>query len=119
MARFDDLKEVFGLLPTPYREDLEIHIDDLKKVANFCCESGQHGIVWSVMVGEFWFLGEEERQPGPKHIAEVAEMVGDRVKCIFGGAAGKFLPDEMRRGANGNMPACELADVLAKITELW
>ncbi len=25
----------------------------------------------------------------------------------------------MRRGANGNMPACELADVLAKITELW
>ena len=204
---------------------LEIHIDDLKKVANFCCESGQHGIVWPVMVGEFWFLGEEERirgtgrgagrgqrtparslrlfrdlgaagaalcesgaksrggfdyrhdagahrrghgnghvpaawlecstdqswckmptcthrcaasrwrklvdeipqveyvkeerQPGPKHIAEVAEMVGDRVKCIFGGAAGKFLPDEMRRGANGNMPACELADVLAKITELW
>ena len=62
---------------------------------------------------------KEERQPGPKHIAEVAEMVGDRVKCIFGGAAGKFLPDEMRRGANGNMPACELADVLAKITELW
>ncbi len=224
MTRFDDMKGVFGLLPTPYREDLEIHIDDLKKVANFCCESGQHGIVWPVMVGEFWFLGEEERirgldavleevngrlpvvfgcsgisvpqvllyaraaqkagadsiiamtpartdaatamdlyrrlagvfdgpimvqnadmyaplrgeqvaqlvdeipqveyvkeerQPGPKHIAEVADMVGDRVKCIFGGAAGKFLPDEMRRGANGNMPACELADVLAKITELW
>ena len=64
MARFDDMKGVFGLLPTPYREDLEIHIDDLKKAANFCCESGQHGIVWPVMVGEFWFLGEEERVRG-------------------------------------------------------
>jgi 4-hydroxy-tetrahydrodipicolinate synthase len=224
MARFDQMKGVFGLLPTPYSEDLEIHIDDLRAVANFCCESGQHGIVWPVMVGEFYFLGEEERvrgldavleevngrlpvvfgcsgvsipqvlgfaraaqnasadaiiamapdrcdqtsaiemfrrlaevydgpimvqnadryaplrgeqiaalvdeipqieyikeerQPCPKHIAEVAQLVGDKVKCIFGGAAGKFLPDELRRGANGSMPACELADVLAKVTQLW
>ena len=224
MARFDTMKGIFGLLPTPYREDLEIHTEDLRKVANFCCESGQHGIVWPVMVGEFWFLGEEERvrgldtvleevngrlpvvfgasgisvpqvllyaraaqkagvdsiiamapdrtdqagaidmyrrmaelfdgpimvqnadqyapltgeqvaalvdeipqieyvkeerQPGPKHIAEVAGLVSEQVKCIFGGAGGKFLPDELRRGARGNMPACELADVLVKITELW
>lgn len=224
MVRFDQMKGVFGLLPTPYSEDLEIHIDDLRAVANFCCESGQHGIVWPVMVGEFYFLGEEERvrgldavleevngrlpvvfgcsgvsvpqvlgfaraaqtasadaiiamapdrcdqataiemfrrlaevydgpimvqnadryaplrgeqiaalvdeipqieyvkeerQPCPKHIAEVAQLVGDKVKCIFGGAAGKFLPDELRRGANGSMPACELADVLAKVNELW
>ena len=224
MTRFDQMKGIFGLLPTPYREDLEIHTEDLKKVAAFCCESGQHGIVWPVMVGEFWFLGEEERirgldavleevngrlpvvfgcsgisipqvvlysraaqkagvdsiiamapartdqdgaidmyrrmaevfrgpimvqnadnyaplrgeqvaalvdeipqieyikeerQPGPKHIAEVADLVSDQVKCIFGGAGGKFLPDELRRGGNGNMPACELADVLAKFTELW
>ena len=62
---------------------------------------------------------KEERQPGPTHIAEVAGLVSDQVKCIFGGAGGKFLPDELRRGALGNMPACELADVLTKITELW
>ncbi len=224
MARFEHMKGIFGLLPTPYTEDYEIHIPDLRAVADFCCKSGQHGIVWPVMVGEFYFLGEEERirgldaileevngrlpvvfgcsgvsvpqvlkfaraaqkagadaiiamtpartnqaiaiemyhrmaevydgpimvqnadmyapltgeqiaklvedvpsieyikeerQPGPKHIAEVYEMVGDKVKCIFGGAAGKFLPDELRRGANGNMPACEVADVLTKIQELW
>jgi 4-hydroxy-tetrahydrodipicolinate synthase len=223
MARFDHLKGVFGLLPTPYKEDLEIHTQDLRAAADFCCKSGQHGIVWPVMVGEFYFLGEgerirnldavmeevngrlpvifgcsgisvpqvvlfakaaqqasadaviamapartnaemvmdmyrrmaevydgpivvqnhhqyaplngeqiatllddvpqieyikEERAPGPKHIAEVAELVGDRVKTIFGGAAGKFLPDEYRRGADGCMPACELADVLTKIMEL-
>lgn len=224
MARFDHMKGVFGLLPTPYQEDYEIHIPDLRAVADFCCRSGQHGIVWPVMVGEFYFLGEEERlrgldavleevngrlpvmfgcsgvslpqvlsfargaqkagadaviamapartdqkiaiemfhrladafdgplvlqnaaayaplngeqiarliedvpsieyikeerPPGPKHISEVYQLVGDRVKTIFGGAAGRFLPDELRRGANGCMPACEIADLLAKVMERW
>ncbi len=219
-----DYRGVFGLLPTPYREDLEIHLEDLRRGADFCCQTGQHGIVWPVMVGEFWFLGEserlralaavleevngrlpvifgcsgisipqvvlyaqaaaragadaviamapahtdqsgaialyhriaevfdgpivvqnsdryapltaeqiaalvdelpqvrcvkEEREPGPKHIAEVAHIFGDRVACIFGGAGGKYLPDELRRGAGGNMPACELADLLAKVVERW
>lgn len=224
MARFDHMKGIFGLLPTPYQEDYEIHIPDLRAVADFCCRSGQHGIVWPVMVGEFYFLGEEERlrgldavleevngrlpvmfgcsgvslpqvlsfargaqkagadaviamapartdqkiaiemfhrladafdgplvlqnaaayaplngeqiarliedvpsieyikeerPPGPKHISEVYKLVGDKVKTIFGGAAGRFLPDELRRGANGCMPACEIADLLAKVMERW
>ena len=224
MARFDHLKGVFGLLPTPYTEDYEIHTANLRAAADFCCRSGQHGIVWPVMVGEFYFLGEEERirnldpvldevngrlpvvfgcsgvsvpqvllfaraaqqagvdaviamapaqtnaaiamdmfrrladafhgpiilqnaaayapltgeqiarliedvpqieyvkeerPPGPRHIAEVQALVGDRVKTIFGGAAGKFLPDELRRGAGGCMPACEIADLLAKVFNLW
>src|SRR6266508_4006658 len=224
MARFDHLKGVFGLLPTPYTEDYEIHTADLRAAADFCCRSGQHGIGWPVMVGEFYFLGEaerirhlddvleevngrlpvvfgcsgvsvpqvllfaraaqkagadaviamapartnaavamdmfrrladaydgpiilqnavtyaplsgeqiatlvdeipqieyvkEERPPGPKHIAEVQRLVGDRVKTIFGGAAGKFMPDELRRGADGCMPACELADLLAIVMERW
>ncbi|HEX9441925.1 MAG TPA: dihydrodipicolinate synthase family protein, partial [Roseiflexaceae bacterium] len=203
MARFDHLKGVFGLLPTPYTEDYEIHTGDLRAAADFCCRSGQHGIVWPVMVGEFYFLGEqerirnldavldevngrlpvvfgcsgvsvpqvllfaraaqqagadaiiamapartnaaiaidmfkrladayhgpiilqnaaayapltgeqiavlieqvpqieyikEERPPGPRHIAEIHQLVGHKVKTIFGGAAGKFMPDELRRG---------------------
>lgn len=224
MRRFESMKGLFGLLPTPYTEELEIHTKDLRAVADFCCQSGQHGIVWPVMVGEFYFLGEEERirnldavleevngrlpvvfgcsgvsvpqvalfaraaqragadaviamapartdqavamemfrrlagafdgpivvqnaggyaplngeqlarlveeipqieyikeerQPGPKHVAEVKRLVGGRIKTIFSGAAGKFLPDEMRRGADGCMPACELGDVLARVIELW
>ncbi|HEY3341601.1 MAG TPA: dihydrodipicolinate synthase family protein, partial [Anaerolineae bacterium] len=219
-ARFDHLKGVFGLLPTPYTEDFEIHTPDLRSAADFCCRSGQHGIVWPVMVGEFHLLGEEERvrnldavletvngrlpvvfgcsglsvpqillyaraaqkagadaiiamppartnsaitmtmfkrlaeaydgpiivqnaatyapltgeqiaslvdqvpsieyikeerPPGPKHIAEVQRMVGDRVKTIFGGFGGRFMPAELRRGANGCMPACEMGDLLAKV----
>lgn len=224
MARFDHLKGVFGLLPTPYKDDYEIHTADLRTAADFCCRSGQHGIVWPVMVGEFYFLGEEERirhldvvleevngrlplvfgcsgvsvpqvllfaraaqragadaiiamaparanaavamdmfrrladvytgpiilqnaatyapltgeqvaalvdevpqieyvkeerPPGPKHIAEIHRLVGPRVKTIFGGFAGRFLPEELSRGANGCMPACELADVLAKVMKRW
>ncbi len=222
--RFDILRGLFGLLPTPYNEDLEIHTDDLRAAADFCCRSGQHGIVWPVMVGEFYFLGEqerianldavleevggrlpvvfgcsgvsvpqvllfaraaaradadcviamapartdvastidmfhrlgdafdgpimvqnadgyapltgeqiaqlvddvphidytkEERQPGQRHIAEVKNIVGDKVKTIFGGAAGRYLPDEMRRGADGCMPACEIGDLLTRVVELW
>lgn len=224
MPRFDHLKGVFGLLPTPYRDDYEILTSDLRAAAEFCCRTGQHGIVWPVMVGEFYFLGEEERlrhldavletvngrlpvvfgcsgvsvpqvllfaraaaaagadaiiamaparanaavamdmfrrlaeaysgpiilqnaatyapltseqvaqlvdeiaqiqyvkeerPPGPKHVEEVHRLVGDRVKTIFGGFGGRYLPEELRRGANGAMPACQLADVLARVMELW
>ena len=224
MAGFDVMKGLFGLLPTPYTEDLEIHTEDLKRVANFCCESGQHGIVWPVMVGEYYFLGEserignlsavleeangrlpvvfgcsglstpqsvlyaraaqkagadaviamapaaagaslamdmfhriaegfdgpilvqnasghsplngeqiaqliddvpniqyvkEERNPPPPHIAEIKRLAGRKLKTIFGGSAGKQIPTEIARGADGCMPACELGDVLAKVFELW
>ena len=220
----DRMKGLFGLPPTPYRTDLEIDTEDLRSLADFCCRSGQHGIVWPVMVGEFYFLGEaeriaaldevldvvdrripvvfgcsgisvpqtlefaraagragadsviamaphrtnqdvaidmyhrlgdafdgpimlqnageyapltgeqiatlvekvphidyikEERQPGPRHIAEVKQFAGDKVKTIFGGAGGRFLPDEMRRGADGCMPACQFGDILARFYDLW
>ena len=224
MARFDPLKGLFGLLPTPYDGDLEIYTPDLRAAANFVCASGQHGIVWPVMVGEFYFLGEservrnldavleevngrlpvvfgcsgvsvpqtlafaraahqagadaiiamaparsnatitldlfhrlgdvfpgpimvqnadgyapltgeqiavlveevphidyvkEERAPWPRGITEVKEATGDRLKTIFGGVAGKVLPAEFARGANGCMPACEFGDLLAQVVELW
>jgi 4-hydroxy-tetrahydrodipicolinate synthase len=224
MARFNHFQGVFGLLPTPYNEDYTIRTADLRAAADFCCGSGQHGIVWPVMVGEFYYLGEEERishldavleevngrlpvvfgcsgvsvpqvllfaraarragadaviamapagtnatvamemfrrladaydgpiilqnagayavltgeqiaalveevpqveyvkeerQPSPRHIAEVQRCAGARLKTIFGGAAGKVLPEELRQGANGCMPACEFADLLARVITRW
>ncbi|MCB0008266.1 MAG: dihydrodipicolinate synthase family protein, partial [Anaerolineales bacterium] len=88
MARFDHLKGCFGLLPTPYHDDYEINYQDLRAAANFCCESGQHGIVWPVMVGEFYFLGEEERLRGLDH---VLEEINGRLPLIFG-CSGVSLP---------------------------
>jgi 4-hydroxy-tetrahydrodipicolinate synthase len=34
---------------------------------------------------------------------------------IMGGKAGKYIVEEFKRGAVGNMPACEIADVHVKI----
>jgi 4-hydroxy-tetrahydrodipicolinate synthase len=224
VARFEHLKGVFGLLPTPYRDDYEISGEDLAATADFCCRSGQHGIVRPVMVGEFYFLAEEERirhlgtvlqavngrlpvvfgcssnslpetvryakaareagadaiiampppdaspmivtemfcrmadtfdgplivqnaaeraslsgeelaalvrkvptigylkeerPPAPQHISEAVSALGGQLKTIFGGAGGKLLPEELSRGANGCMPACELAGVLARVVEAW
>ena len=81
MARFNHLKGVFGLLPTPYTEDYEILTADLRRAADFCCRSGQHGIVWPVMVGEFYFLGEEERI---RNLDAVLEEVNGRLPLVFG-----------------------------------
>jgi dihydrodipicolinate synthase/N-acetylneuraminate lyase len=224
MPSFDHLKGVFGLLPTPYTDDYEIQTSDLLAAAEFCCRTGQHGIVWPVMVGEFYLLGEserirhlepllekvdrrlpvvfgcsgtsvpqvlqfareaqkagadaiiampparttqavgmdmfrrlgdafdgpiilqnasdyvplsaeqvaavvadvpqieyvkEERPPGPRHIGEIHQLLGDKIKTIFGGVGGRLLPEELARGAGGCMPACQVADILAKVIELW
>src|SRR6476619_320605 len=81
MARFDHLKGVFGLLPTPYRDDYEIHTPDLRAAADFCCRSGQHGIVWPVMVGEFYFMGETARL---RNLDAVLEEVNGRLPVVFG-----------------------------------
>jgi 4-hydroxy-tetrahydrodipicolinate synthase len=62
---------------------------------------------------------KEERPPGPRHIAEVSGLLGTRIKTIFGGFGGKFMLAELRRGANGCMPACEIADLLAKVIQRW
>ena len=81
MARFQHMRGLFGLLPTLYTDDLEIHTKDLCSAADFCCRSGQHGIVWPVMVGEFYFLGEEERIA---NLNAVLETVNGRLPVVFG-----------------------------------
>jgi dihydrodipicolinate synthase/N-acetylneuraminate lyase len=43
------------------------------------------------------------------------ELPEGKFKGIMGGKAGRYLLDEYRRGACGSMPACEVADVQAKI----
>src|SRR5919205_3315755 len=81
MTKFNHLKGVFGLLPTPYTADYEILTSDLRAAADFCCRTGQHGIVWPVMVGEFYYLGEEERI---RNLDAVLEEVNGRLPVVFG-----------------------------------
>lgn len=129
MAKFDVLKGLFGLLPTPYTDDLEIHTEDLKRVASFCCESGQHGIVWPVMVGEFYFLGEEERI---RNLDAVLEEVNGRLPVVFGcsgistiqsvlyaKAAQKAKPDAIIAMAPARAGARLAIDMYHRIAEVY
>jgi dihydrodipicolinate synthase/N-acetylneuraminate lyase len=62
---------------------------------------------------------KEERPPGPRHIGEIHDLLGDKIKTIFGGVGGRLLPEELTRGAGGCMPACQVADILTQVIERW
>ncbi|MGB3327400.1 MAG: dihydrodipicolinate synthase family protein [Thermomicrobiales bacterium] len=58
---------------------------------------------------------KEETIPSGHAIAvEVAES-GPNLKGVMGGIAGRYLFDEVRRGAVGTMPACEVTDVHVQV----
>jgi 4-hydroxy-tetrahydrodipicolinate synthase len=58
---------------------------------------------------------KEEVPPVTHSIMADIAACGDSVEGVFGGAAGRFMMDEMRRGAAGTMPACDATDVHAAV----
>jgi 4-hydroxy-tetrahydrodipicolinate synthase len=58
---------------------------------------------------------KEEASPSAHHIGEVAAMHEPHCWGIFGGALGRWMISEMRRGACGFMPAAELTDVYVQV----
>ena len=61
---------------------------------------------------------KEESTPAGQMMTRVLAQVGTHVKGIMGGAAGRYLMDEVRRGACGTMPACEVVDLHVQLWEL-
>lgn len=53
---------------------------------------------------------KEETAYAPQMMSQIRELAGDKLKGIMGGMAGRFLLEEVRRGACGTMPACEVTD---------
>jgi 4-hydroxy-tetrahydrodipicolinate synthase len=53
---------------------------------------------------------KEETAYAPQMMSQVQALAGEKLKGIMGGMAGRFLLEEVRRGACGTMPACEVAD---------
>ncbi|MCL5997282.1 MAG: dihydrodipicolinate synthase family protein [Chloroflexi bacterium] len=58
---------------------------------------------------------KEETLPEPRQISATITASADHCKGVFGGQGGIYLPDEHRRGAAGNMPACQATDVQVAI----
>jgi dihydrodipicolinate synthase/N-acetylneuraminate lyase len=67
------------------------------------------------------YVKEETQYSGHvlTQIEEMAKELPEGTYCgTMGGKAGRYLIDEYRRGACGNMPACDIVDVDAKVWEL-
>lgn len=54
---------------------------------------------------------KEETLPEPRQISATITAAGAACKGVFGGQGGIYMLDEHRRGAAGNMPACQITDV--------
>lgn len=58
---------------------------------------------------------KEETLPSSRMISATIAAAGPYCKGVYGGIAGQYLLDEHRRGAAGNMPACQTTDVLQAV----
>jgi 4-hydroxy-tetrahydrodipicolinate synthase len=54
---------------------------------------------------------KEETLPCGQRISRLLALMPTRLKGVFGGAGGRYITDELARGACGTMPACELSDL--------
>jgi 4-hydroxy-tetrahydrodipicolinate synthase len=61
---------------------------------------------------------KEETLPEPRQLGITVEEAGNACKGVFGGQGGIYLIDEFRRGAVGNMPACQATDVQVRMWSL-
>ena len=62
---------------------------------------------------------KEETPPCGQHLTRMQAVLDGSVKAIFGGAGGRYVTDELARGAAGTMPASELADIHAALVHAW
>ncbi|HYF21693.1 MAG TPA: dihydrodipicolinate synthase family protein [Ramlibacter sp.] len=54
---------------------------------------------------------KEEALPSGQRLTVLREHAPASLLAVFGGAGGRYITDELRRGAAGTMPAIELAEV--------
>lgn len=54
---------------------------------------------------------KEENAPCGQRITALCEQGGDLLEGVFGGAGGRYIADELARGAIGTMPAVEIVDL--------
>jgi 4-hydroxy-tetrahydrodipicolinate synthase len=54
---------------------------------------------------------KEETLPCGQRITRLLAAAPPNLRGVFGGAGGRYITDELARGACGTMPACELVDL--------
>lgn len=61
---------------------------------------------------------KEEIAPGGQRITNLLDGAPPNLLGVFGGAGGRYLMDELNRGAAGAMPACEIPELHVRIYDL-
>ncbi len=54
---------------------------------------------------------KEEAPPSGQRITRLTELAGASLRAVFGGAGARYVIDELARGAEGTMPACEITEL--------
>lgn len=62
---------------------------------------------------------KEETLPCGQHVSKILAASAGKLDGVMGGAGARFVLDELARGANGTMPALELADAHAALWRAW
>lgn len=62
---------------------------------------------------------KEETLPVGQRISRLLATPPSSLVGVFGGAGGRYIIDELNRGAIGAMPACEITEVHVRIFELY
>ena len=62
---------------------------------------------------------KEETAPGGQRITKLLDAAPSGLEGVFGGAGGRYIMDELNRGAIGAMPASEITEVHVRIFELY
>lgn len=60
---------------------------------------------------------KEETMPSGQRITQLRKAAGAALNGVYGGAGGRYVIDELRRGALGTMPACEISEVHATMLD--
>ena len=85
------IRGIQAILPTPYKDDLEIDYNDLEKCVEFCAASSVHGIVTTVNASEFQLLSENERKEVIKTVCKRA----DGRMPVMAGITGKTVQETL------------------------
>lgn len=62
---------------------------------------------------------KEETLPCGQHVTRILAAANGTLDGVMGGAGARFVLDELARGANGTMPALELADAHVAMWRAW
>lgn len=62
---------------------------------------------------------KEETAPGGQRITKLLSDPPAALQGVFGGAGGRYIMDELNRGAIGAMPACEVTELHVRIFDTY